>query len=67
MSINDGHMKAKTEKFHIVTEIALSLGIPQDTIRKWKEPGRDIPGKLHLKLIAHSKRKLTMADFLEDA
>jgi len=60
-------MKAKTEKFKIVNEIALSMGIAQDTIRKWKEPDRDIPAKLHLKLIANSKRKLTMSDFMEDA
>ena len=60
-------MKALTEKFDIVKAIALDMGIPADTIRKWKEPGRSIPAKLHLKLIAQSKRKLVMADFLGDS
>ena len=60
-------MKALTKtKFEIVKAISLELGVKSKTIQKWKER-QAIPSKLYLKLIANSKRKLTMSDFMEDA
>jgi len=60
-------MKALTpEKFKIVKSIALDLGVKPKAIQKWKER-QAIPPKLYFKLIANSKRKLTMSDFMEDA
>ena len=67
LAYNDSFMKALTEKFDIVKDIALEMGLTADSIRKWKRPGRGIPPRLYLQLIANSKRKLTMSDFLEDA
>jgi len=63
----DSRMKAQTQKFDIVKQVALEMGLTADSIRKWKRPGRGIPPRLYMQLIANSKRKLTMSDFMEDA
>jgi len=63
----DSRMKALTQKFDIVKQVALEMGHTADSIRKWKRPGRGIPPGLYMQLIANSKRKLTMSDFMEDA
>ena len=59
-------MKALTEKWHTVERIALDMGVKPDTVRKWKEPGRGIPAHWHIRLVANSKRKLKIDDFMED-
>jgi len=58
-------MKALTQKFETIKSIALDMGVKSKTVQKWKER-QAIPSRLYLKLIANSKRKLTMGDFLED-
>jgi len=58
-------MNALNKKFDVVREIAESqLNVPADTIRKWKEDGRQIPAKYHLQLIARSDGALTPQDFM---
>ena len=58
-------MKALSEKWPVVERVALDMGMKKDTIRKWRERGV-IPGAHQIKLINASKRKLAMADFMEE-
>lgn len=58
-------MNALTNKWETVKAVALRCGVRPDTIRKWKEPGRGIPARLHIKLIRESGGRLCMADFVD--
>lgn len=59
-------MRAITEKFDTLYQVASEIGIHDKTIRKWKSRGR-VPGDVHVKLIVASGGSLDIADFMEDA
>lgn len=56
-------MKAVTEKWPIVRDVARKLGYREDRIAKWKQRGV-APAEI-IPLIIASKGKLVVADFVE--
>lgn len=57
-------MKALTEKWEVVEKTALSLGVNEEALRKWRER-QSIPGRWHMQILTASKGKLKPSDFLE--
>lgn len=51
-------------KWEQVEATAAKLGVNADAVRKWRERGA-VPAKWHIRLIAASKGKIRLSDFVQ--